>query len=114
MDGLRIYFDFTLASLLLYNFERDQYEQVMGTPLVATEGSSENDMNVKEQSDGRSMADVKVEKNTENTLNETKQVRNDATKRRKPASIPENTEEQVNQGKLKSMFQQIRVKFPDA
>ncbi|CAH3014240.1 unnamed protein product [Porites evermanni] len=29
MDGLRIYFDFTLPTLLLYNFEREQYQTVM-------------------------------------------------------------------------------------
>lgn len=29
MDGLRIYFDFTLPTLLLYNFEREQYNSVM-------------------------------------------------------------------------------------
>lgn len=29
MDGLRIYFDFTLPTLLLYNFEREQYQMVM-------------------------------------------------------------------------------------
>ncbi|KAL9971485.1 hypothetical protein ACROYT_G017653 [Oculina patagonica] len=29
MDGLRIYFDFTLPTLLLYNFEREQYQIVM-------------------------------------------------------------------------------------
>ena len=29
VDGLRIYFDFTLPTLLLYNFERDQYRTAM-------------------------------------------------------------------------------------
>lgn len=32
VDGLRIYFDFTLPTLLLYNFERDQYRTVMKIP----------------------------------------------------------------------------------
>ncbi|KAK2563162.1 Male-specific lethal 3-like protein [Acropora cervicornis] len=42
MDGLRIYFDFTLPTLLLYNFEREQYHTVMkltpGHEEVAKEG----------------------------------------------------------------------------
>ena len=42
MDGLRIYFDFTLPTLLLYNFEREQYQAVMkltpGQEEVAKEG----------------------------------------------------------------------------
>ena len=29
MDGLRVYFDFTLASILLYNMERVQHDRVM-------------------------------------------------------------------------------------
>ena len=33
VDGLRIYFDFTLPTLLLYNFERDQYRTAMQIPL---------------------------------------------------------------------------------
>lgn len=29
MDGLRIYFNFTLPTLLLYNFEREQFRHIM-------------------------------------------------------------------------------------
>jgi hypothetical protein len=29
MDGLKIYFNFTLPTLLLYNFEREQFRNVM-------------------------------------------------------------------------------------
>lgn len=45
MDGLRIYFDFTLPTLLLYNFEREQYHTVMkqapGHEEVAKEGHND-------------------------------------------------------------------------
>ena len=39
MDGLRIYFDFTLPTLLLYNFEREQYQSVMKLLPVRTNDS---------------------------------------------------------------------------
>ena len=66
MDGIRVYFDFTLSSLLLYNMERDQHERVMKEPTVKreyevkTEKKSENNQFVE-----------KPETKTETILDET-------------------------------------------
>lgn len=47
MDGLRVYFDFTLSSLLLYNMERDQHEKAMHEAAL----KRQNDMKTNDQSD---------------------------------------------------------------
>ncbi|XP_046853844.1 male-specific lethal 3 homolog isoform X2 [Xenia sp. Carnegie-2017] len=39
MDGVRVYFDFTLSSLLLYNIERDQHEKIMSGPQARQENN---------------------------------------------------------------------------
>lgn len=47
MDGLRIYFNFTLPTLLLYNFEREQFRNTM--QISSTEMNSNNYVNKTEQ-----------------------------------------------------------------
>ena len=55
MDGLRIYFDFTLPTLLLYNFEREQYQMVMKlTPHPAeTKDRHQEELNGKTATDDK-------------------------------------------------------------
>ena len=85
MDGLRIYFDFTLPSLLLYNFERDQYNQVI----------SEATTKMKEQN-GDKMGVEAVQENKECNEKIEKEMKNNVGKNRKSVTIPE---DQPKQGK---------------
>lgn len=55
MDGLRIYFDFTLPTLLLYNFEREQYQMVM----KLTPHSAEIKDGHQEELNGKTLAEDK-------------------------------------------------------
>ena len=56
MDGLRIYFDFTLPTLLLYNFEREQYQTVMKLSLHPEELAKDYH---KEELNGKTTAEEK-------------------------------------------------------
>lgn len=66
MDGIRVYFDFTLSSLLLYNMERDQHERVMREATV----KREYEVKIEDQS-GNTQSVEKPETKTETILDET-------------------------------------------
>ena len=61
MDGLRVYFDFTLSSLLLYNMEREQHEKIMKEVIE------------KKQNENSSLSVEKSETKTDNMLDEAKE-----------------------------------------
>lgn len=99
MDGLRIYFDFTLPSLLLYNFERDQYEQVIKS--YENKEKKKNGENQKEQKEERRNVEEEMDtKDIKSSLPEIKQERSDTMKLRKSASRQESLSEQGKQGKI--------------
>ena len=85
MDGLRIYFDFTLPSLLLYNFERDQYNQLI----------TEKSTKMKEENCDHSGIKA-VQDNTEYNEKLGKEMKNNASKNRKSVTV---LEDQPKQGK---------------
>ncbi|XP_028397804.1 protein MRG2-like [Dendronephthya gigantea] len=75
MDGLRVYFDFTLPSLLLYNIERDQHEKAMKE--AAMKRQKTNDVKTNYPSDVNTTLEkssIKIENIVEegNEKNETK------------------------------------------
>ena len=59
MDGLRVYFDFTLSSLLLYNMERDQHDRVMHDTAL----KRHNEVKTEEQSDNNVFVEISEKKN---------------------------------------------------
>ena len=65
MDGIRVYFDFTLSSLLLYNMERDQHEQVM-----KEEATVKREIKTETEQCENNQSVEKPEKKTETTLDE--------------------------------------------
>lgn len=65
MDGLKIYFNFTLPTLLLYNFEREQFRSIMQIT------STENDVTLNRNDNGKAATEEKcsiVSSTTENAL----------------------------------------------
>lgn len=72
VDGIRIYFDFTLPTLLLYNFEREQYRSVMGlsseTPLPLMQSAEKTETTERDNTDGM------VSSSTESTAAKTEVV----------------------------------------
>ena len=68
MDGLRVYFDFTLSSLLLYNMERDQYDKVMDEVAL----KHKNEVKTEEQFDNSVSGEISGKKN-DNTLDKAKE-----------------------------------------
>ncbi|CAB3992699.1 male-specific lethal 3 homolog isoform X1, partial [Paramuricea clavata] len=83
MDGLRVYFDFTLASVLLYNMERDQHDRVMHETGV----KRQNEVKTDEQSDNNVFFEKSRKKN-DSTVDEAKEK-----SETKPSINSENTAE---------------------
>ncbi|XP_001630729.3 chromatin modification-related protein EAF3 [Nematostella vectensis] len=82
LDGLRIYFDFTLPTLLLYNFEREQYYaamQVNPDPLGQSNGPQRP---VAEQAPADEKCGV-VSSSTEASLNNTSSTSNQKERERR-------------------------------
>ena len=72
MDGLRVYFDFTLSSLLLYNMERDQHERAMQEAGLR-ETRLKNEAKLKEQECNNSLSVEKSGKKSVSNSEETKE-----------------------------------------
>ena len=68
MDGLRVYFDFTLSSLLLYNMERDQHDRVMQN----ASKQHQNKVKIEERSEENVSVEIFGKKN-DTTLDEPKE-----------------------------------------
>jgi hypothetical protein len=83
MDGLRVYFDFTLTSILLYNMERVQHDRVMRETGV----KRQNEVKTDEQSDNNVFFEKSRKKN-DSTLDEAKEK-----SETKPSINSENTAE---------------------
>ncbi|KXJ12205.1 Male-specific lethal 3-like [Exaiptasia diaphana] len=96
MDGLKIYFNFTLPTLLLYNFEREQFRSIMQI-------TSDNDVTINKTENGKTEEKCSiVSSTTENAMasdvsTSPKEKEKRSLRRRPLRSNPVQAEQQTSQ-----------------